>query len=410
MIQSTFIRNVSILVSGTIVAQVIAVLASPILSRLYSPEQFGEYAIFITIVGLLSTISSLSYEMAIVKQKEEFDANSLFKICLCISLISSILVFLLVFILKLNTQIPFALIVPIGMFLYAINNAMYSLLNRYEMYSQLSKIQALRSAIIVTLQILCGYIGYTYYGLALGSLVSALVVFIFSFYKFSESHHMETLISMKKIKLLLINNSDFPKYGVAQNFVSYISANSPIFILTIYFDLAIVGAYFFAVKLVQIPANVLGAAVKRVFFRKAEVLKSDLNSLIRLYDKMAFAMTAIIFPIIIFWFFYAETIFPLVFGEEWINAAILSKWLLIWFGAQFVMAPTRSLFIVYDIQKQLLIFDFLLGLFRLSLLFFLAQTFSAIDVIMNYSIFSAIVCICFVIYLHYYLVRLRKLD
>ena len=84
MIQSTFIRNVSILVSGTIVAQVIAVLASPILSRLYSPEQFGEYAIFITIVGLLSTISSLSYEMAIVKQKEEFDANSLFKICLCI--------------------------------------------------------------------------------------------------------------------------------------------------------------------------------------------------------------------------------------------------------------------------------------------------------------------------------------
>ena len=59
--QSSFIRNVSILVSGTIIAQVFAVLASPILSRLYSPEQFGEYAIFITIVGLLSTISSLFF-------------------------------------------------------------------------------------------------------------------------------------------------------------------------------------------------------------------------------------------------------------------------------------------------------------------------------------------------------------
>ena len=406
--QSSFIRNVSILVSGTIIAQVFAVLASPILSRLYLPEQFGEYAIFITIVGLLSTISSLSYEMAIVKQKEEFDANSLFKICLCISLIASILVLLLIFILQLNTHIPFALIIPFGIFLYAINNAMYSLLNRYEMYSQLSKIQALRSAIIVTLQILCGYIGYTHYGLVLGALVSAIIVFVFSLYKFSESHEMETLISLKKIKLLLITNSDFPKYGVAQNFVSYISANSPILVLTIYFDLAIVGAYFFAVKLVQIPANVLGAAVKRVFFRKAEVLKYDLNSLIKLYDKMVLAMTAIIFPIVILWFFYAESIFPLVFGEEWINAAILSKWLLIWFGAQFVMAPTRSLFIVYDIQKQLLIFDFLLGLFRLSLLFFLAQTYSATDMIMNYSVFSAIVCICFVIYIHYYLVRLRK--
>ena len=389
---------------GSVVAQAVTIIAAPILSRLFSPEQFGEYALFITIVGLLSTVSAASYELAIVKQSDEADANYLFQSCIVLSLATSMLLFLLLPIFNLFVDLPFAVLMPITIFLYAANNAMYSLLNRFERYTLLAKTQASRSTMIVFVQIIVGYLGFTRYGLTIGVIFSAFVVFIFSYFRFSTFHQIKDLVSIKKLKTLLMSNSDFAVYGVPQNTASYISSHAPVFVLTMYFDLAVVGAYFLSVKLVQIPANVLGSAVKRVFYRRAFVLKSDLKSLLQLYDKMALVMAVLIVPVTVFWFFNAEKIFPLIFGEEWILAAAISKWLLIWFGAQFVMAPTRSLFIVFNMQRNLLGFDTVLGFLRIGLLIGLAENLIALEVIKYYSIASAIISISFVIGWHFFLV------
>lgn len=406
---SRFFKNVTIVSLGSVVAQTVTVLAAPILSRLFSPEQFGEYALFITIVGLLSTVSAASYELAIVKQSDEADANYLFQTCIALSLTTSILLFLLLPTFNLFVDLPFAALMPITIFLYAANNALYSLLNRFERYTLLAKTQASRSSMIVFVQIFVGYLGFTRYGLTFGVLFSAFVVFIFSYFSFSRLHQIKDFVSIKKSKTLLRTNSDFAVYGVPQNTASYIGAHAPLFVLTMYFDLAVVGAYFLAVKLVQVPANVLGAAVKRVFYRRAEVLKSDLQSLLQLYDKMTLMMTVIIVPVTVFWFFNAETIFPLVFGEEWDTAATISKWLLIWFGAQFVMAPTRSLFIVFDMQRNLLGLDTVLVFLRVGLLIGLAQNLVALEVVKYYSIVSAVISVSFVIGWHFFLVSKQKL-
>jgi O-antigen/teichoic acid export membrane protein len=111
----------------------------------------------------------------------------------------------------------------------------------------------------------------------------------------------------------------------------------------------------------------------------------------------------------VFWFFNAETIFPLVFGEEWDTAATISKWLLIWFGAQFVMAPTRSLFIVFDMQRNLLGLDTVLVFLRVGLLIGLAQNLVALEVVKYYSIVSAVISVSFVIGWHFFLVSKQKL-
>jgi lipopolysaccharide exporter len=404
-----FVKNVAVLATGTVFAQLIAMLAAPILSRLYTPEQFGGYGAFITVVGLFSTIAAFSYEMAIVKQAKEEQADHLFQTCIIISLTTSVIFFLLLQVFDRFTEMSFVKFIPIAMFLYAVNNAIYSLLNRYEMYTLLSKVQAFRSGVIVALQIICGYFGYTHYGLVVGILVSSLVICFYSYSQFLVSHKIKSFVSKKALKKLIITNLDFARFGVPQNMMSYLSANSPVLIIGVYYNLTAVGAYFFAVKIVQIPANFLGAAVKRVFYRKAEVLSSDPNSISELYNKMTLTMTAMITPVVLFWFIYAEKIFPLVFGDEWLTAAIFSKWLLIWFGAQFVMAPTRSLFLVFNIQKYLLIFDTSLGVFRFVVLILLAQNFRVEEVVKIYSLLSAFISICFVVGWYVYLTRQRNL-
>lgn len=404
-----FFKNVATLAAGTAFAQIIVILATPILSRLYTPEEFGAYGIFITVVGLLSTIAALGYDMAIVKEDKEEDAYHLFQTCVLISFSSSFIFFLLSQIFSDAITMSFIAFVPLGMFFYAVNNSIYSLLNRYELYAILSKVQVLRSIIIIALQTACGFLGFIYYGLVLGVLISALAVGIYGYSQLIANQKIRSNISKNSVKKLLNKNIDFARYGVPQNIVGYFSSNSPIFILSIYFNMVTVGAYFFAVKLVQMPANFIGASVKRVFYRKAHTLRSDLTSLSELYNKMTITMIAIISPIATLWFIYAEIIFPMVFGEGWMQAAVFSKWLLIMFGANFVGAPTRALFIVFNIQKYLLIIDTCEAIIKLVVIIIMAQYFSAVTVVITYSLLSALTSFCFIFGWFLYFLRQRAL-
>lgn len=400
-----FFKSIATLAVGTSLAQVIVIVATPILSRLYTPEQFGGYGMYITAVGLLATIAALGYEMAIVKEDEEKNADHLFQACILISLTTSATLFLLVQVFGDLIELSFVTFMPLGMLFYAVNNSIYSLLNRYEMYTLLSRVQVIRSGIIVALQSICGVLGFVNYGLLVGALISALVAGIYGYSQFLAKQRLKSFVSRKSTKKLLATHVDFARFGVPQNIIGYFSSHSPIFVLSIYFNLVTVGAYFFAVKLVQMPANFVGASIKRVFYRKAHTLRSDLNSLSELYTKMILSMMLIIIPIALFWFVYAEEIFPLVFGEGWIQAAVFSKWLLIMFGANFVGAPTRVLFLVFDIQKYLLIFEAGEGIFKLIMIIMLAQYFSAEEVVIAYSLSSAFISVCFVfgwyLYLHH---------
>jgi O-antigen/teichoic acid export membrane protein len=63
--QNAFARGVSVLVGGTAGAQLITVLAAPLLTRLYSPEDFGLVAVCASLLALIGVISSRRYELAI---------------------------------------------------------------------------------------------------------------------------------------------------------------------------------------------------------------------------------------------------------------------------------------------------------------------------------------------------------
>jgi O-antigen/teichoic acid export membrane protein len=63
---ATFADNVLTLAGGTTLALGVAVLASPITSRLFGPEAFGLAALFRSGAVMLAAIACLRYEMAIV--------------------------------------------------------------------------------------------------------------------------------------------------------------------------------------------------------------------------------------------------------------------------------------------------------------------------------------------------------
>jgi O-antigen/teichoic acid export membrane protein len=97
-----FAKNVATLMSGTIFAQFISIAISPILTRLYSPEYFGNYSYFNSIVGIFAVIVCWRYELAIVIPSDDSDSANILFIAIFIYIVMSIciLLFVLFFALK----------------------------------------------------------------------------------------------------------------------------------------------------------------------------------------------------------------------------------------------------------------------------------------------------------------------
>ena len=71
-------RNILTLMTGTTIAQAIPIAISPILTRIYTPEDFGIFAIFLAITLIIGSIANGHYEQAIMIPKKDEDAINIF--------------------------------------------------------------------------------------------------------------------------------------------------------------------------------------------------------------------------------------------------------------------------------------------------------------------------------------------
>ncbi|RTZ49712.1 hypothetical protein EJ377_05215 [Chryseobacterium arthrosphaerae] len=97
---SEFIKNVAVVMTGTAVSQLIAIAVTPILTRNYTPEDFGYYTTFIAIYTVLCSFATGKYERVILLSKNENDIVVVSSLGMAISIFSPhSLLFLSIFLL-----------------------------------------------------------------------------------------------------------------------------------------------------------------------------------------------------------------------------------------------------------------------------------------------------------------------
>lgn len=142
--KSEFTKNIVTLMTGTAIAQAIPIAISPILTRIYSPEDFGVFALFVAIISILGNIANAKYELAIMLPKKDEDAINIFALGFLITCIISII--MLIFVITFNhyfidslknEEIGFWLyFVPIAIFF----SGMYNVLNYFNNRKKIIKI------------------------------------------------------------------------------------------------------------------------------------------------------------------------------------------------------------------------------------------------------------------------------
>lgn len=342
---SAFGADVLTLVTGTTIAQVITICASPIITRLYGPETFGLLALFTSITSIIGVIACMRYELAIMLPKSDVEAANVFGLSIIFVIIVSIatIPFLIILqqpiLLVLNAPqlSPFLWFIPPMIFASGIFLALNYWNSRTKHFHRLSIARVMRSGASTGTQLGMGFLGLASGGALIGASILGQIVSTFVLGIQIMRDHLSFFkqnITWKGMINVLKRYSNFPKYDIWSALLNTISWQIPIFLLSYFFSTTIVGYYSLGMMMIQMPMSFIGGAIAQVFYQRASMVKND-GQLGPLVENIFTILVKLgIFPMIVL-LLIGKDLFAVVFGPQWAISGtyvqILSVWAFVWF-------------------------------------------------------------------------------
>ncbi|WP_460174018.1 lipopolysaccharide biosynthesis protein [Venenivibrio stagnispumantis] len=387
--------------TGTTIAQAIPIAISPILTRLYTPEDFGVFALFMAIVSIFGTIANGRYELAIMLPKKDEDAINIFALGFIINVVISLtlLIIILIFhdyILKLlnNKEIsPWLYFVPLTVFLMGIFNLLNYFNNRMKQYKDLAKANVYKSIAGAIAQLSLGFLKAGALGLISGQIISQMVsntklfINVKKLNLFNHVYKIKIIANAKKYKKL-------PLYNLPNAILDGLRESIINILINTFYSVATLGQFSLGRRMVQFPSSLIGSSISQVFFQKISNAKeSELYNIVK-----NFILKTILFfsPIFLIIYIFAPFIFSIVFGEKWKLAGQIASFMTPWIFLNFITSPLSTIFIRLNLQEILLIFAVFYNILPILTFFFL-KTYDFLFVIKMLSLGMSFLLFIFII-------------
>ena len=272
---NTYVMQIATLMSGTLIAQVVTLAFIPIITRLYTPEEFGLYSLFFSIVSIIGLISSFKYDQAIMLPKSDKDAQALVFLSLIITLgmvlfvIIGLVVFNGFFIEYFSGNENFIWMIPIAVLIVGTLQIFNAYSSRNQFYKKLATVKVTNSFIVAGTQSASKYF-FKIDGLVVGKLIAEAIslVLILRFHLQKQTLQLKNL-SKKRMTINAKRHDNFPKYQSFTVFLNAISQNIPILLFASLYSPEIAGFYALTVRALQVPVGLIGSSTKEVYYQKA---------------------------------------------------------------------------------------------------------------------------------------------
>jgi len=370
----SFIRNVVTLMTGTIFAQALMILVAPILTRLYSPDDFGVYALFTSIASIITVFACLSYDFAIVLPEQDKDAANVLglSILACLGVCGLTLLIVAFFHNQVTNlfnapNLSICLwFIPLSVLGAGLFKAFNYWSTRRKQFKRLAARQITQSTITSATQIGIGVTSYV----GPGGLISGLIIgqlvatgrLAWQIGK-DEGKFLKLSISYKNLKRMAIRYKKFPLYNSWSGLFNTASTMLPALLLGYFFNPAVVGFYALGQRVLSLPMGVIGGSIAQVFYPRATKAERDGDLSIVTLD-MFERLLAIGFVPLMLIVIVAPDLFTLVFGERWWTAGQYVRWLSLWLFFQFISSPLSTIYYVKGRQRALLLFNVVMFLMR----------------------------------------------
>ena len=280
-------KDVITLISGTAVAQIITIIATPVITRVYDPSAFGIYAVFISLTGIIGSIACLSYESSIMLPESDKDAANQVRLCLVILIaITSLLAVILwlfggfiMFMLNTPQLTRYTFLIPVSVFLTGLVTIFTYWVMRKKKFRLLSITRMAGSGSTACCQIGLGHLGQPTAGGLIESNILGLVVTVTSFgAEIRREFEVFSPLSLRWSSIVAGSKRyrDFPLYYSWSVLLSSVSIQLPTILFATLFSAAIVGYYSISMNVLLLPVILIGTATSQAFFQRgaAAILKS----------------------------------------------------------------------------------------------------------------------------------------
>ena len=363
-ISTPLIKNTLKLSSSNFLMYLLPLIVTPILSRLYVPEAFGEWGVFSSLLMIINIGIMLGYENAIVKAELKDVANVSF-LCFAVTVLITILI-ILTFQIGSYLRIDFFKKFPSPSLFYIciITSAACSIFNnicnRYEKYAVMSVANIVSGSTQAIARILFGtifIIGMN--GLILGTTISHCIVvcyYLMFIYRIMNNKFLSH-ISLVGIIHQMKRYKKFPLFDAPSSILAFAAFNLPIIILSAYFSKAEIGCFSIIIQLLLLPMSFIGSAMGRVYYRQL-VGRDEMEITSITANVMKLTAVISILPLL-FIVLGGDKIIVLFLGEKWNTAGSIALCLALWSFPTILTQPLIPLLRIRDKMNILFLYNIL---------------------------------------------------
>lgn len=371
-------KDVATLIGGTGLAQTLPFLISPILTRMYSPDEFGILAFYMAAIAIVGVASTGRYELAILLPKLDSEAYNLAGFSAILSFGISVVAFLLLIIsgdpildfFGFSSMTTLYYTIPAGIFAYGLFQISTFLLNRIRNYKALASAKIARSGGVSVGQLLFGFSGFYSFGLVFGKLLGELSSALYARWLASKNHAFKnSRLSWIVMKAEAITYREMPKVNAPHAVSTTLNNQLPNMLLAGFFSPAVAGFYNLSFRICYAPVMLVSSSVYQVYSRSVSENQKKGEDIHRFTLSIVkkLSLTAIIpFSIL---FIFAPPLFEFIFGTDWRVAGFYSQLLAPMLFLVFIVSPITYIPILMGYQRKAFVLDILYLTLRTGALF-----------------------------------------
>jgi O-antigen/teichoic acid export membrane protein len=407
-----FLKDVSIMLTGSAGGQAVSLLLSPLLTRLYSPQEFGILSVYSALIAILVVVASLRYELALPLVRDDEDAVNLMAVCLLTLVGTTVAVGLIAYLapnawveriwpipLDPADSLVYRTLLVIG---YACLGGYFVALyvaTRANGYRAIARTRLAQGVVGPTSQIGLALLGAGAPGLLVGSILgqSAGTFGLFGTMAAGKRSLLQA-ISWSRMKAQAKRFRQFPLVGSWAALIDAVGSSQLLYLLiTTTYSVRIAGFIFLAERVVARPLSIIGTSILQVFVGEAgKTIASDPALLKRRFYQLVTRQAALATAWIVLANLVAILLFPVMFGEEWRDGVPYLEAISLAYLAQAVVLPVFHTLQLLERQRMAAVWQ--IGRLILTVAVFaagVALDFPAPAVIAAYSVAQAVACAVF---------------
>lgn len=362
--KSLYLRQVLTLTAGTTLAQAIPIAIAPILTRLYSPEDFALLALYLAVASVLSVVATARYELAVILPASDRDGINIVALSIIIALLMSTISLVLVYLFKErvadalhNKELSeWLYFIPLSILATGTYRTLSCWTNRKVQYRRMAIAKVSQTVATGAVNTAGGIINATGSWLILGEIIGHSVGALMLAIKMRSDGCSLREVNQHAMLMNAKKYSDFPKINSLHALVDVLQSSGIIFVISALFGGLALGLYALTMRVLTAPVGVIGTSIAQVFYQKASRAYSDGNEVHSLLISTTKKLASLSIPFFIVLALIAPDFFALVFGEKWRGSGEYAQILTPWLALHFIVMPVTQIPMIYGRQKVAFLF------------------------------------------------------